>query len=167
MSNGIRSISLLAASIIALAGCDGRRVSDERTAAAASARPQPGARYQVDAARERIWWLTPAGVFLRDARSPERIAVSIPGWQWAGEPFSCGPALALGPGGEALVTSDVASTVWKIDPETLAVSVHALALDADTDKDVGYTGLAYSHEHAAFFAVSGIQGSLWRIDPSL
>jgi hypothetical protein len=42
-----------------------------------------------------------------------------------------------------------------------------LELDADTDKDVGFSGLAYSAEHGAFFAVSDLHGSLWRIDRTL
>jgi hypothetical protein len=35
------------------------------------------------------------------------------------------------------------------------------------DKDVGYTGLVYSSEDAAFFAVSGLHGTLWKIDSAL
>ena len=44
------------------------------------------------------------------------------------------------------------------------MSVHPLALDADTDKDVGFSGLVYSPQHGAFLAASHL-GSLWRIDP--
>jgi len=166
MSHAIASLSLLAAAIVALTGCDGRGPSEQAPRAAA-AMSQPGVRYQVDAARERIWWLTREGVFLHNAKTPQRQAVPIPGWQWADVAYACLPALALGPKGEALVTSNVLPTVWKIDPETLAVSEHALALDADEDKDVGFSGLAYSSEHGAFFAVSELHGSLWRIDPDL
>ena len=53
---------------------------------------------------------------------------------------------------------------WRIDPETLTVSKHEPVLNADTDKDVGFTGLVYSAEEDAFFAVSDF-GALWRIDP--
>lgn len=166
MSNAIASLSLVAGLIVALGGCDGRVASNQPSRAAAAA-SEPNVRYQVDAAHGRIWWLTRDGVFVRDARAPQKIAVPVPGWQWAGEPYGCLPALALGPNGEALVTSDVLPTIWKIDPDTLAVSEHALVPDADADKDVGYTGLVYSSEHAAFFAVSGLHGSLWRIDPAL
>jgi hypothetical protein len=165
MRNGIAPLSLLAASIIAFGGCDSRVETNQASRAAAAS--EPTVRYQVDTAHGRIWWLTPDGVFVHDARAPQKIAVPIPGWQWAGEPYGCLPALALGPNGEALVTSDVIPTVWKIDPDTLAVSEHSLVPDSDADKDVGYTALAYSSEHAAFFAVSGLHGSLWRIDPSL
>jgi hypothetical protein len=166
MRNAIAPLSLLAASIIALSGCDGR-VASEQSPRTSSAVSQSNVRYQVDAANGRIWWLTPEGVFVHDAKLPQKVAVPIPGWQFAGEPYGCLPALALGPNGEALVTSDVESTVWKIDPDTLAVSKHVLAADADLDKDVGYTALAYSTEHAAYFAISGLQGSLWKIDSSL
>jgi hypothetical protein len=166
MSNGIAPLSFLAASLIALAGCDAG-VSTVPAPSTAGAATEPNIRYQVDAANGRIWWLTREGVYVHDAKKPQKLAVPIPGWQWAGEPYGCLPALALGPNGEALVTSDVVPTVWKIDPDTLAVSVHVLAPDSDADKDVGYTALAYSSEHGAFFAVSGLHGSLWRIDSSL
>ena len=166
MSNGTGFISLLAASLVALAGCDGRVASDQPLRPAVSVSGS-SIRYQVDAAHGRIWWLTREGVFVHDAKTVQKRPVPIPGWQWADVAYACLPALALGPKGEALVTSNVLPTVWKIDPETLAVSEHALALDADQDKDVGFSGLAYSSEHAAFFAVSELHGSLWRIDPDL
>src|SRR5580765_2602064 len=122
MRNAIALLALLAASIIALGGCDSR-IASEQSPRPSSAVSEANVRYQVDAANGRIWWLTREGVFLRDARTPQKIAVPIPGWQFAGEPYGCLPALALGPNGEALVTSDVESTVWKIDPDTLAVSM--------------------------------------------
>ena len=49
----------------------------------------------------------------------------------------------------------------------MAVTEHPLALDADTDKDFGFTGLAYSPEQDAYFAVSGSHGTLWKIDAQL
>lgn len=156
----------LAASMVLIAGCDigaaPRQASNE-----APELQLPGARYQVDPARNRIWVLTPEGVFLFDVSRPERAAVPLPGWVWAGAPYACLPDLALGPRGEALVTSNVLPTLWRIDPDSLAVSVHELALDADTDKDVGFTGLVFSPQHGAFFAASQAHGSLWRIDPLL
>ena len=165
MKNGIAPLSLLAASIIALGGCDSG-VETSQPSAAVTAVSQSNVRYQVDAAHGRIWWLTRDGVFVHDARTPQKRFVALPGWVSVDVAYACLPALALGPKGEALVTSNVMPTVWKIDPDTLAVSAHALALDADQDKDVGFSGLAYSPEQAAFFAVSEF-GSLWRIDPDL
>lgn len=114
----------------------------------------------------RSWVLDAGEIYLEQAGKPRR-AVTLPGWHWAGEAYACAPAVAIGPRGEAVVTSNVLPVLWKIDPDTLAVSVHRLELDADHDKDVGFSGLVYSERNGAYFAVSELQGSLWRIDPLL
>jgi hypothetical protein len=125
-------------------------------------------RQQFDSARNRVWTLTHDGVVARDMASGKTLGeISLPGWIWAGAPYSCSPDLALGPRGEVLITSDVLPVIWRIDPETLAVSRHELVLDADGDKDIGFSALAYSPRHGAFFATSAVYGSLWRIDPLL
>jgi hypothetical protein len=118
------------------------------------------------AAAEQTWVLSTDGVYLQQARKA-RIEIKLPEWQWAHEPYACPPAIAIGPRGEALVTSNVLPVLWKIDPQTLAVTVHHLQLDADTDKDVGFSGLVYSARDGAYFAVSELHGTLWRIDPLL
>jgi len=115
----------------------------------------------------RAWSLTQDGVSTLDPARPRAISVTLPGWHWAGAPYGSAPALAVGPEGEAIVTSDVAPVLWRIDPKTLAVSIHPLELDADADKDVGFSALAYSREHDAFVGVSGMLGSVWVIDRSL
>src|SRR5688572_8047920 len=115
----------------------------------------------------RVWSLTPDGVSLRDPARPRPINVALPGWHWAGAPYGSAPVIAFGPRGEAIVTSDVAPVLWRIDPKTLAVSVHPLVLDADNDKDVGFSALAYSREHDAFVGVSGMHGSVWMTDRPL
>jgi hypothetical protein len=121
-----------------------------------------------DAARNNVWVLQPDALYLHDAATRAlKKRIELPGWLWVGEPYGCGPALVLGPAGEAVVTSDVAPTLWRVDPRSLQVSVHALALSHDADKDVGFSTLAYSSEQGAFIAVSGTQGSLWRIDARL
>src|SRR5262245_53395556 len=108
---------------------------------------------------------TADGVQLRIAGAT--FSVTLPGWHWAGEPYSCNPALAVGPQGEIIVTSDVLPTLWRIDPKTRAVTVHPLELDADRDKDIGFSTISYSAKHGAYFAVSNANASLWRIDPLL
>jgi hypothetical protein len=118
------------------------------------------------AAAEQTWVFDGDGVYVQQARKP-RLEVKLPGWQWAHEPYACPPAIAIGPRGEALVTSNVLPVLWKIDPQTLAVTVHSLELDADLDKDVGFSGLVYSARDGAYFAVSELHGTLWRIDPLL
>jgi hypothetical protein len=158
---------VLAALIVLSCACDLGAASPPASKAASNApeRQPPQVRYQVDPARNRVWLLTRDGVFLYDIKTPEKIAITLPGWQWVDMPYSSLPDLALGPRGEAVITSNIVPTLWRIDPETLAVGVHPLELDADAGKDVGFSGLAYSSRHAAFFAVSWIHGSLWRIDP--
>jgi hypothetical protein len=167
MRNGISS-TLAAAALAMLAGCEGGAgpATSYQYARSASGQ-QAGMRFQLDAGRERLWWLTRDGVVVRNARAMERTAVPIPGWTWVGEAWSCMPDLALGPRGEALVTSNILPVVWKIDPQTLAVTEHPLVLDADTDKDVGFSGLTYSFEDDAYFAVSGAHGTLWKINAQL
>jgi hypothetical protein len=123
-------------------------------------------RYRPQSERGRVWVIDASGFFLEEARKPRR-AITLPEWQWASEPYACAPDIAIGPRGEAVVTSNVLPVLWKVDPETLAVSVHRLQLDSDTDKDVGFSGLVYSERNGAYFAVSELHGTLWRIDPLL
>ena len=170
MSNGNLATAkalLFAACVVTSSGCD-LSAAPARQMKVTSPAPEsraPDFRYQVDAPRNRIWVLTGEGVSLYDIRTQQRTAIALPEWVWVGKAYGCLPDLALGPAGEAVVTSNVIPTLWRIDPETLAVSVHPLALDADMDKDVGFSGLTYAGEEGAFFAVSKVHGSLWRIDP--
>ena len=151
-------LSLMVVLIVPAAGCDSR---------AASASADEPTRYRVDAVRHRVWLLSREGVLVDDAAAPGRITVSLPEWQQLLPPWGCPPDLALSPGGAAVITSNVLPTLWRIDPETLAVSVHPLELDTDRDKDVGFSRLVYSSRDAAFFAVGAFDGSVWRIDAGL
>ena len=123
-------------------------------------------RYRTQPERDRTWLIDGKGLFLEEGRKPRR-AIHLPDWQWAGAHFACAPDIAIGPRGEVVVTSNVLPVLWKIDPASFAVSVHRLELDADIDKDVGFSGIVYSERNGAYFAVSELQGSLWRIDPLL
>jgi streptogramin lyase len=148
-----------------MAACD--RTPSSSSAGASLLDPSDTARTRSDPARNRTWIVGARGVFLYSTSTGQLVEVTLPSWQWVDAPYGCPPDLAIGPDGAALVTSNIVPVLWRIDPKTLAVSMHELALDADREKDVGFSGLAYSAEHAAWFAVSGIHGSLWRIDPSL
>ena len=155
MRNPIAAI-LAAATLLALAGCDGQA--------------QPAAssmmRYQADSTSQRSWWLARDGVTLHEAANAKGRFIALPQWLWAHSPL-CPPALGLGPKGEALVTSNVTSTVWRVDPDTLAVTVHALSLNADNDKDVGFVAVAYAPAQAAFVAYSESPPAVWKIDREL
>jgi hypothetical protein len=158
------ALLLLAASITSITACDSRAPASQAAQGATAPTQAIQLRHRVDPARNRVWSLTPQGLFLHETAAGAKVAVNLPAWQWAGEPYGCVPDLALGPKGEAVVTSDVMPTLWRIDPESLAISVHSPQLDADVDQDVGFSAIAYSSAQSAWFAVSS-QGSLWRIDP--
>ena len=111
------------------------------------------------------WKLTRDG--LERHRAGKVVLVALPYWTWAGPPYGRPLALGFGPRGEVLVTSDVVPAVWRVDARTLAVTVHALALDTDAQKDVGFTAIAYSRAAAAYFARGSIDGACWRIDAAL
>lgn len=171
-------LTALLASLVFAAGCDSiavpRSETTPRIKIAMELPPGwhdgqlPVLRFQLDAERSRGWILTRDGVFIFDFKTRQTIAhVPLPDWQWLGERYSCPPDLALGPQGEALVSSNVLPALWRVDPVSFAVSRHELALDQDNDKDIGFSGLAYSAEHQKFYAVSSLHGSLWRIDPRL
>ena len=133
-------------------------VSGQASADPFRSRPQPE--------RGRTWLIEGNALYLEEARKPRR-AVELPAWQWAGRPYACAPDIAVGPRGEVVVTSNVLPVLWKVDPDTLAVSTHRVELDADADKDVGFSALVYSERHGAYLGVSELTGTLWRIDPLL
>ena len=91
----------------------------------------------------------------------------LPDWQWAGEPYACAPDIAIGPRGEIVVTSNVLPVLWRIDPDTLAVSCTASSSTPISTRTSASPDLSYSERNGAYFAVSGLHGSLWRIDPLL
>jgi hypothetical protein len=165
MSNAIKVRVLgLAVLTAAVSGCSSEAAPESIKADHSAVR----IRHQADEARGRIWVLTRSGVVIFEATSSRPIRrVPLPGWAWAGEPYGCLPGLALGPKGEVMVSSDVVPTLWRVDPETFKVSEHAIALDEDTDKDIGFAKLEYSVEENAYYGVSGSYGSVWRIDPLL
>ena len=114
---------------------------------------------------QATWRLQQDGVVVQAPGRKELVV--LPDWTWVGESHACAPALAVGPRGEILVTSNVLASVWKVDPHTLAVTVHHLELDSDRDKDVGFSTLRYSFDEQAWLAFSAMHGSTWRIDPGL
>lgn len=128
----------------------------------------PQFRHRVDQSRNRVWFLTRTDVRLYDFGTPEKIRrFELPDWINLDEDYSCMPDLIVGPDGAAVISSNVVPWLWRIDADTLEISRHELTLDADSGRELGFSGLAYSARWRAFIAVSHLHGSLWRIDPSL
>ena len=118
-----------------------------------------------DASRNRVWVLEREAIYLHDGAQTKRF--ELPGWVYVSEGYACAPDVAVDAQGAAVVSSNIVPVVWRVEPASGRVTRHELVLDADTGKDVGFTGFTYSADQDAFFAVSGIHGSLWRIDPLL
>jgi hypothetical protein len=118
-----------------------------------------------DASRNRVWVLDRDAIYLQEGGQKTRFELA--GWVYVTDSYACPPDVTVDPQGAAVVTSNVVPVVWRVEPSKAQVTRHELQLDADADKDVGFTGIAYSPDQAAFFAVSGTYGSLWRIDPLL
>jgi hypothetical protein len=154
----------------AMGGFEHTGISRSKRDGASEIAPVPSGylvRYRFDAARDQGWLLTAEGVFLYGATNPERVFVPLPSWQWVGPPQGCLPDLAIGPNGEAVITSDIVPTFWRVDPETLTVTVHALELEGYANKDAGFSGLVYRPDRRSYFAASALDGALWGIDPTL
>jgi len=168
------AFSLLA---LALAGCDPGVPSGRQTSPQASAgdpRPlewyeaRPGIlRATLDPARARIWALHADGVDVYDANSDQKLrSIALPEWTWAGAFQPCAPDVALGPGGDLVVTSNVVPVLWRINAATFQVSRHELAVDGREGREVGFSALTWSRQQGAFLGLHA-DGSLWRIDPQL
>jgi hypothetical protein len=115
-----------------------------------------------DATRNRTWVLESDGLYLQEGALKKRFV--LPGWTYVKEAYAGAPALAIDAHGAAVISSNVVSRLWRVDPAS-GVTTHEPVLDADLDKDVGFTGLTF--DQGVFYAVSSVHGSLWRIDPLL
>jgi hypothetical protein len=169
-SSKVRSVLFVTCifSLASFGACDNAQAQKPVSPATAYKGRAPIIRQQIDVTRNRVWILALDGVHVYNQGTGKKVGSAVlPGWSWVGEPYGCSPALAIGPEGEAVITSDVFPVVWRIDPATLAVTSTALALDTDADKDMGFSGLIYAPAQGAFFAAGTFSGSFWRIDPAL
>lgn len=146
---------------VMLAACDGDPLG-------ARASPQEDQlqvlRIREDPERNRLWLLDHDAVSLYHSRSGKLLQrIVLPGWTFVGKQFACPPDLALDPSGAVFVTSNVLPVLWRIDPVQFEVTVLDIALDADQDKDMGFTGLAFAAD-GIFIAANAIHGTLWQID---
>lgn len=123
-------------------------------------------RSQTDAAHDRLWVLKADALYAYEASSRKLIRrVPLPGWTYVGDLYGvCPPDLLVSASGSALVTSNIVPTLWEVDSNKLTVRKRSLALDADRDKDVGFTALAFDGERRQLLANSAMHGSFWRID---
>lgn len=119
---------------------------------------------RVDAARNRLWVLEQDAVTVYDSTNGRRLRrLILPDWVLAGPRDSCPPSLALDASGAAFISSNVVPVLWRVDPQRFQISQIPLVLTADADKDVGFTGLAFSAD-GTLHAAGATIASMWRID---
>jgi hypothetical protein len=140
-----------------LSACDGSVRREGRI-------EQPLQIVRADAERNRLWVLEPEALTLYDNTNGRRLRrIVLPDVVLAGEGHACPPGVVLDRAGTVFVSSNVVPVVWRIDPQGFDVTRIPLALSADTDKDVGFTGLSLTGD-GALIAAGATFGSLWRID---
>lgn len=119
---------------------------------------------RVDTAHNRRWVLREDALTVYDALNRRRLRrIVLPDWVLAGPPYGCPPDLVLDAKGAAFVSSNVQPVLWRVDPQGFRPTRMDIALDADTDKDVGFTGFSLASD-GALIATGATFPSLWRID---
>jgi hypothetical protein len=160
--------------LLAIAACDSGIRSEPPGAGLSGPRPlewyeaRPDIlRARLDPACGRIWALHAGGVDLYDANSDQKLrSIALPEWTWAEAFHSCAPDVAVGPGGDLVVTSNVVPVLWRINAATFEVSRHDLAVDGRQGREIGFSALTWSRQQGAFLGLHA-DGSFWRIDPLL
>ena len=146
---------------IGKAPVEGKNASTAMTAAE-QIDNDPIYRVRVDHQRGRYWVLGDDHIQVYSV-SPKRLIakITIPGWNVAG---SVGmPDLVLDHSGAALVSSNVASTLWHIDPDRFAVTRREILLQGRENWSVGFSGLAFTPE-GTLIGVTAFGGTLWKIE---
>ena len=142
----------------------GTRDLNRATISVSAAAPYFPPRVERDGARDRLWSLGEGNVILYDGRARTWAkTIVLHGGSAVGAPDSCAADLVVDVAGNVIVSSNIAPTLWRIDAKSLEVQRLDIVLDADNDKDVGFTGLL-STSRDRLYAISAIHGSLWRID---
>jgi hypothetical protein len=120
---------------------------------------------RTDAARNRLWILEREALTLYDNTNGRQLRrMVLPEWVLLGARYSCPPDLALDSSGAVFVSSNVLPVLWRVGPQRFEITRIELALDADADKDVGFTGLSLAGD-GTFLAAGTTFGSLWHLDP--
>jgi len=153
------SITVVVTAAAMLTACDGSLRRE----------PAPEAKLQivrVDSAHNRLWVLDHEALAIHDNTNGRRLSrIVLPEWILVGSEYGCPPDLAVDSSGAAFVSSNAVPVIWRIDPQRYEVTRIELALDSDTDKDVGFTGLSFAGD-GTLLAAGAMASSLWQIDTS-
>lgn len=119
---------------------------------------------RADTQGNRRWVLNQDSLNVYDNVSRRRLRrIELPDWTLAGPLYACAPDMVLDSTGAAIVSSNVAPVVWRIDPQRFEVTRIELTLSTDSDKDIGFTALSFAGD-GTLIAAGTTVGSMWRID---
>lgn len=119
---------------------------------------------RADTQGNRRWVLNQDSLSVYDHVSRRRLRrLELPDWMLAGPLHACAPDMVLDSSGAAIVSSNVVPVVWRIDPQRFEITRIALTLNADSDKDIGFTALSFAAD-GTLIAAGTTVGSMWRID---
>ena len=121
-----------------------------------------GLRVRMDEARGRLWVLRLKDVSVYDAATKTLISrVRLRNWLVAR--FYCPPDLAIDGNGDAIVSSNVQSRLWRIDARDFRVQEQRIRLEGRELWDVGFGALAFTSD-GRLYAVTALTATLWSID---
>ena len=153
-------VAVAVIAVAMLSACDRSSLQRERPAAAKLKV------VRADPARNRLWVLDHEVISVYDNTNGRQLRrIVLPEWIVLPQRYSCLPDLALDSSGTAFVSSNVLPVLWRIDPQRYEVTRIELALDTDTDKDVGFTGLSFAGD-GTLLAAGAMAAALWQIDTS-
>ena len=147
-----------------------RLVDSGRTSVRAAPRRLPDdgrthvLRVRTDVPRHRIWVLASDALYLYDARSSQlerRFPIDALA-QHSSE--HCLPDMAVDRHGNAFVSSAIAPELFRIDATSLELSKREIRVDADEDKDFGFSAITVAGDGETLYAASAMTGALWKID---
>lgn len=119
---------------------------------------------RIDTGGNRRWVLTQDALAVYDNVNRRRLRrIELPDWPLADPMHACAPDMVLDSSGALIVSSNVVPVLWRVDPRRFQVTRIPLALEADADKDVGFTALSFAAD-GALMAQGATFASLWRID---
>ena len=161
MAKSLAAIFLIPAAIT-LAGCL-NAVGEPPVPAEEALRP--ALRVQTDRARGMRWELGWGSASAYDTASGQLLdRIRLPGATLSNAQGACVPDMVLSRSGALIVSSNVQPMLWRISPARFEVERYDIEVDADQDKDFGFSGLAWSADEKELYAVSSTTGTLWRID---
>jgi hypothetical protein len=121
-------------------------------------------RIRLDAKGKRIWVLASGSLTLYDDDSlllSRRIPIAAL-MQHSSE--HCLPDMTLDHIGNVLISSAMQASLMRVDAQSFEVTQHNFQVDADHNKDFGFSALAFAGRDHTLYAASATTGALWKLD---